>query len=73
MTDFFDRAQELEMRQRDEALARQADAARQQGASLSLSHCSDCGEEIAALRREKVPGCTRCVDCQTAAEKALRR
>ncbi|WP_054285649.1 TraR/DksA family transcriptional regulator [Gulbenkiania mobilis] len=71
MTDFFDRAQELEMRQRDEALARQADAARQQGASLS--HCSDCGEEIAALRREKVPGCTRCVDCQTAAEKALRR
>lgn len=71
MTDIYDRAQEREQRQRDEALARQAEAARQRGASLS--HCHTCGEEIPALRREKVPGCTRCVDCQTAAEKAQRR
>lgn len=71
MSNIFDRAQELEQRQRDEALARHAEAARQHGPSLS--HCYTCGEEIPALRREKVPGCTRCVDCQTAAEKAQRR
>lgn len=71
MTDIFDHAQELEQRQREAALARQAAASRALGASLT--HCDDCGEEIPALRREKVPGCTRCVDCQTAIEKALRR
>ncbi len=71
MTDIYDRAQELELRQREEALARQAEAARQRGASLS--HCYACGDEIPPLRREKVPGCTRCVHCQTAAEKAQRR
>ncbi|MXR38020.1 TraR/DksA family transcriptional regulator [Craterilacuibacter sinensis] len=70
MTDIFDRAQELEQRQRETALARQAEAARRRGGSLS--HCYDCGYEIPPLRREKVPGCTRCVECQAAAEKAMR-
>lgn len=71
MTDVYDRAQELEQRQREAALARQAATIRPFGSSLT--HCDDCGEEIPALRREKVPGCTRCVDCQTAAEKVMRR
>lgn len=71
MTDIYDRAQELEQRQREQALARQAAASRVLGASLT--HCDDCGDEIPPLRREKVPGCTRCVDCQAATEKALRR
>lgn len=30
--------------------------------------CEDCGETIPALRREKVPGCVRCVDCESARE-----
>ncbi|WP_337881771.1 TraR/DksA C4-type zinc finger protein [Chromobacterium haemolyticum] len=71
MTDLYDRAQELEQRQREQALARQAAASRAFGASLT--HCDDCGDDIPPLRREKVPGCTRCVECQTAAEKAQRR
>lgn len=70
MTDIFDRAQELEQRQRTEALARFAEGLE---VSISLSHCSDCGEPIPEARRNAVRGCTRCVQCQTDAEKALRR
>lgn len=71
MTDIYDRAQELEQRQRDAALAHQAAASRTRGPSLS--HCEDCGDDIPPLRREKVPGCTRCVSCQSDHEKASRR
>ncbi|TCP13766.1 TraR/DksA family transcriptional regulator [Crenobacter luteus] len=70
MTDIYDRAQELEQRQREEALARQAG---RQRAGAGLSHCEDCGDEIPQQRREKVPGCTRCVSCQSDVEKACRR
>lgn len=70
MTDIFDRAQELEQRQREASLARQAAASRALGASLT--HCDDCGDEIPPLRREKMPGCTRCVPCQTLAERCRR-
>lgn len=70
MTDIFDRAQELEQRQRTEALARFAEGLE---VSISLCHCSDCGEPIPEARRNAVRGCTRCVQCQTDAEKALRR
>lgn len=27
--------------------------------------CLDCGEEIPPERREAMPGCRRCIDCQT--------
>jgi len=30
----------------------------------SLSHCSDCGEEIPEARRKAIAGVTRCIDCQ---------
>ncbi len=61
MTDMFDRAQELELRQREEALVRQA-AKLSTGAGLS--HCMDCGEAIPEKRRQCTPGCKRCVTCQ---------
>lgn len=70
MTDIFDRAQELELRQREEALARQAERSR---SGPGLSHCADCGEEIPALRRLRVPGCTRCVPCQSDFERGAAR
>ncbi|BBF86292.1 hypothetical zinc-finger containing protein [Aquitalea magnusonii] len=70
MTDMFDRAQELEQRQREEALARHA--AKQQAGS-SFSHCNDCGEPIPERRRLCVPGCTRCIDCQNEHEKRSAR
>ncbi|QND84655.1 TraR/DksA family transcriptional regulator [Chromobacterium vaccinii] len=70
MTDIFDQAQALELRQREEALARQA---AKQRAGASFSHCEDCGDEIPPLRREKAAGCTRCAPCQSDHEKAGRR
>ena len=34
-----------------------------------LEECEDCGEPIPEGRRQVVPGCTRCVSCQTNFEK----
>lgn len=31
-------------------------------------YCLECGEEIPAKRREALPGCATCVDCQQALE-----
>lgn len=70
MTDMFDRAQELEQRQREEALARQA---AQQQSGTGLSHCQDCGESIPEKRRLCVAGCTRCIDCQNEYEERSAR
>ncbi len=40
-----------------------------QGKTDSLADtCADCGEHIPPARRLAVPGCTRCVACQTEAE-----
>lgn len=71
MTDFYDRAQELEQKQRDAALRRQEDASRPLGASLT--HCDDCGESIPQKRREAAPGCTRCITCQDEAEQHAKK
>lgn len=62
MSDIFDRAQELELRQREEALAAFASTISH---GNSYSHCDDCGDPIPDARRKAVPGCTRCVDCQS--------
>lgn len=67
MTDVYDRAQEMEQRQREQALAAQAAASRPQG--NSLEHCKDCGQAIPEKRRQAAVGCTRCIRCQTACEK----
>lgn len=34
------------------------------GQATSAEFCADCAEAIPALRREKVPGCQTCLDCQ---------
>ncbi|WP_147693987.1 TraR/DksA C4-type zinc finger protein [Vogesella mureinivorans] len=67
MTDVYDRAQALEQRQREQALAAQAAASRPQGSSLE--HCMRCGQAIPEKRRQAAMGCTRCIRCQTACEK----
>ena len=67
MTDVYDRAQALEQRQREQALAAQAAASRPQGSSRE--HCKDCGQAIPEKRRQAAVGCTRCIRCQTACEK----
>ncbi|MHB1183380.1 MAG: TraR/DksA C4-type zinc finger protein [Desulfobulbia bacterium] len=40
-----------------------------QATAPSLEICEDCGDEIPPERREKQPGCTRCIDCQRVHER----
>lgn len=45
--------------------ARQAVA---QAPAREVLECEDCGDEIPAARRERLPGVTTCVPCQTRRE-----
>lgn len=65
----FDRAQALEQRQRDHAIA--AQLARKRPSGPSLTHCEDCDAEIPAAR-QALGGMTRCVPCQTLTERGHR-
>lgn len=67
MTTPQDRAQGLEQRQRDEALARHF-AANPPVLTPSATHCIDCDDPIPQARRDAAPGCDRCIDCQGAWE-----
>lgn len=69
MTCPFDRAQALEQRQRDQAIT--AALARGRSTGPSLTHCEDCDDEIPE-RRRALGGMTRCVGCQTLAERGQR-
>ncbi|MCP1489333.1 phage/conjugal plasmid C-4 type zinc finger TraR family protein [Pseudomonas fluorescens] len=66
----FDRAQALEQRQRDQAIA--AQLARKRPSGPSLTHCEDCDQPIPE-KRQALGGMTRCVPCQTFVEKGPRR
>ncbi|WP_419737412.1 TraR/DksA family transcriptional regulator [Pseudomonas sp. COR18] len=63
----FDRAQALEQRQRDQAIAAALASTRPSGPSLT--HCTDCDDEIPEARRA-LGGMTRCVPCQSLFERA---
>ena len=65
----FDRAQALEQRQRDQAIAAQLAQARPSGPSLI--DCQDCDKPIPEQRRA-LGGMTRCVPCQTLIEQGKR-
>lgn len=62
MPDQMDRATEISEAWRQDAI----ELARPRGAG-SLE-CSDCGEEISAMRRQALPSATRCFDCQSRTE-----
>ncbi|WJR28852.1 TraR/DksA C4-type zinc finger protein [Pseudomonas mosselii] len=66
----FDRAQALEQRQRDLAIA--AARGKTAPAGPSLTHCEDCDGEIPEARRA-LGGKTRCVPCQSTFEKGVQR
>lgn len=73
--DDFDRAQELEMIQRDEAVARTrarfADAPGTSGA-VTVLDCLECGKEIPEGRRKALPGVMVCMKCQDFFERTGR-
>ena len=74
MPDELDRAQEHEQELRDDALAARfrhvhGELSADELAAIdwrvaSALACADCDEPIPVARRQAVPGCTRCVDCQ---------
>lgn len=66
----FDRAQALEQRQRDQAIA--AQLARTRPSVPSLTDCQDCDKPIPEKRRA-LGGMTRCVPCQTLIEQGKHR
>lgn len=71
MTDVFDSASELEEQDRQRALAEQSRRAGLAGKTEadSAEFCEDCGEDIPLKRRKAVPGCQRCVACQSRKER----
>ena len=66
----FDRAQELEQRQRDQAITAQLALSRPNGPSLT--HWEDCDKPIPEQRRA-LGGMTRCVPCQSLFEQGQRQ
>jgi phage/conjugal plasmid C-4 type zinc finger TraR family protein len=62
MADFADRASALSEQYLTQALA--ARAARSAAPAESAIECEECGDEIPEKRRQAVPGCTRCIECQ---------
>ena len=66
----FDRAQALEQRQRDQAIAAQLATARP--TEPSRTECLDCDNAIPAAR-QALGGILRCVPCQSLFEKEGRR
>jgi phage/conjugal plasmid C-4 type zinc finger TraR family protein len=66
----FDRAQALEQRQRDQAIAAQLAQARPSGPSRV--HCLDCEEPIPEKRRAQ-GGIVRCTPCASLTEQGQRR
>lgn len=73
MTDIYDRAQERDEVQREDALAEQQRRAGLAGKTVadSSEFCYVCHEPIPQARREALPGVQTCVDCQFDLERAM--
>lgn len=71
MTDDIDRAQAREEQLRDDALRDQARRAGLAGKTMadSAMECIDCDAPIPKARRWAIPGCQRCVACQSISEQ----
>jgi len=68
--DDLDRAQAINERLQGDTMAAWR---RRQPAGPSAGACEECGAEIPEKRRQLVPGCRLCVECQRAAERAQGR
>jgi phage/conjugal plasmid C-4 type zinc finger TraR family protein len=70
MPDDLDRAQEInDQLQRDILEAH----LRRRVSAESLANCQECEGAIPEKRRLASPGCTRCIECQTEHEQAMKR
>lgn len=79
MTDVFDRAQEHEAQDREDAIASQRARNPQLNAAdwdqLSAKWCEGphCGVRIPDARRKNVPGVRLCIDCKAREEQKERQ
>lgn len=71
MTDIFDRATELEERQREAALDEARYRRGVERARPSAEECRVCGARIPKARRLAVPGVQTCIHCQEELEGAV--
>ncbi|WP_371370010.1 TraR/DksA family transcriptional regulator [Pseudomonas sp. QL9] len=69
MADLADYANDLMLERLDALLA----ARRSNTANGAAEDCQVCGEPIPEARRQAVPGCDRCLDCQALEELERRR
>ncbi|MBT0666358.1 TraR/DksA family transcriptional regulator [Geobacter pelophilus] len=65
----MDLCQQINQELIDDALE---DHYRRRITGVSLTNCDDCGEPIPAKRQIYVPGCCRCVACQTGFENSFK-
>lgn len=75
MTDIFDRASDLEQKERDASIARRKDLAAAHDAPFEIEGarvCLDCFEPIPEQRLRALATAARCVDCQQSHERRLR-
>lgn len=72
MTDWIDRAQEVEQRSRDISLRAVQRVARVLARPRLSRICEDCPDPIEPQRLAACPGARRCIDCQERSERLLR-
>lgn len=72
MIDLFDRAQELEQKTRDMAIAHVVNRPNETPDEDADGNrfCLRCGEQISAERLNAAPNAVRCVPCQSVQERA---
>ncbi|MGF1761362.1 TraR/DksA C4-type zinc finger protein [Photobacterium sagamiensis] len=69
MTDVIDHACGIETQFTEMALANQLARAKQAEQRESAQECGECGDPIPEERRQKVPGCQHCTQCQSLIEE----
>jgi phage/conjugal plasmid C-4 type zinc finger TraR family protein len=72
MTDWIDRAQEVEQRARDVSLRSVQRVAAALGQPRTSPLCEDCPDPIEPERLAACPGATRCIVCQERHERFVR-
>ena len=72
MSDVIDHASGLETQFTEVAIANQLSRAKQMEQRESALECGECGVPIPEKRRQKVPGCKYCTQCQSNIERFKR-
>ena len=71
MPDVIDHACGLETQFTEVALANQLARSQRATQQKSAQECGECGDQIPEERRQKVPGCKYCTQCQELDEKGM--